>query len=143
MITKHSGKEWGIFQRSYREIEAMSRFPPFQIKHSWNWTLMFVCLFVMALESFIVIKVSEENVEQENTTTTSSTSAYFSLSIVNRNFILKNCFIYWFVPLRLGNFTNKIKEWQTARNIKFLKRDYSHSGHQLNIAFHNFIILPV
>ena len=105
--------EWGIFQRSYRE-KLCHDYRHFKLKIN-------VCLFVMALESFIVIKLSEENVEQENTTTTSSTLANFSfqLSIIT---LRKKLFHLLVCPTETGQFY-QIKEWQTARNIIFLKRD--------------------
>ena len=81
----------------------------------------------MAQESFTVIKLSEENVEQENTMTTSSTPANFSfqLPIIT---LCKNFFHLLVYSTETGQIY-QIKEWQTARNEKFLKRDNSHSGH--------------
>ena len=75
----------------------------------------------MALESFTVIKLSEENVEQENTTTISSTPANFSfqLPIIT---LCKKLFHLLVYSTETGQFY-QIKEWQTARNIIFLKRD--------------------
>ena len=109
MITKHSGKEWGIFQRYYREkLCHDSRYFKLKIAESEPYVWLFACLFVMAQESFTAIKLSEENVEQENTTTTSSTLANFSfqLSIIT---LRKKLFHLLVCPTETGQFY-QIKE---------------------------------
>ena len=139
MITKHSGKEWGIVQRSYREkLCRDSR----HFKLNKKWTLnvcLFVCLFVCyGPRKFHCNKIKRRKCRtREHNDYHFNTGQFFlSVSIIT---LCKKLFHLLVYSTETGQFY-QIKEWQTARNIIFLKRDNSDWGHQLsNIAFHNLL----